>query len=865
MSLTATYRLQLHQGFGFAQAQEILPYLDDLGVSHLYLSPILQAVPGSMHGYDVVDHTRISDDLGGRSGFVSLAMAAEAQGLGIIVDVVPNHMAFVAPESLNRPLWQVLKEGRDAPTADWFDIDWKAGGGRIGLPVLGDSLENVLANGELQLTEEEIDGTRQPVLRYYDHVLPIALGTESSGATGEMPIIRPDAPPPEPTPEEKAATVRAVLDRQHYRLTNWRDKGDALNYRRFFEVDELIAVRVELPGVFDATHNLLLELNHAGLIDGFRIDHPDGLADPAGYLERLRSKSRRGTRIWVEKILEGNETLPKSWACDGTTGYDAMRVIQAALVDPAAAPELTAQWEAAGGEHTLDEAVDDAKRQVVAQALIPEVERLTRRAREALPDRDPEQLRQAIVELLVAGQVYRAYVRPDRRLTDEARRRLAEAFSTAIASRPDLREDLEALIPLTVVPEDDAATDFAVRLQQTWGPVMAKGIEDTTFYRWHRLVALNEVGGDPNDLDHGSPQLMHTWAARQQATWPYGMTTLSTHDTKRSEDVRARLLAVAGDTESWAECSQLSRKLADAAGLDAETAHLIWQTMLGVGHIAVERMEGYLLKAVREAKQHTAWVDGDPEYERKVLEFARQVRGAGPLYDAIQRALNRNWQAIRAVTLAQKVLALTLPGVPDVYQGCETLDLSLVDPDNRRPVHFGIRATMLGVVHPAEDAEAEDAVNLVEAPDGPGFSADDERPRESALTQLAAEKLLVTTRVLRMRREAPSLFGDSVSYAPVDASSEHVVGFTRARTSGRIGGAASRIAGVFGIGGAQSVTTLVTRAPVRLAATGGWGDHTVELPDGPVLDVITGVQVHGGTRKLAELLSYHPVAVLVQR
>ena len=884
MSVTSTYRLQLHSGFGFADARKVVPYLARLGVSHLYLSPILQAVAGSMHGYDVVDHTRISGELGGREEFELLAQTAAEHDLGVIVDVVPNHMAFVAPESANLPLWQVLRDGRDATTAHWFDIDWKAGGGRIGLPVLGEELQTVLEAGELVIDEipdpvathaagrdlghrhsrvqaaglsgalERVtDHARQraeraagletgsetgsesaagggseagapamvPVIRYYEHVYPIALGTEGD--------VRPG--------ENDATKVRSVLDRQHYRLASWREKDDVLNYRRFFEVDGLIAVRVELDDVFQATHALLLELNADGLIDGFRIDHPDGLADPGGYLEMLHSTTRKGTLVWVEKILEGDEELPTDWRSAGTTGYDAMRVVQAALVDTAAEPAVTAAWVAAGGEPNLLSAVEEAKRQVVRQSLVPEVERLTRRAREANPGLEPERLRSAVVELLVAGEVYRAYVRADEGLSAKARERLTEAFTRALHERPDLGEELQALVPLTVAHHDDPSTlDFSVRLQQTWGPVMAKGIEDTTFYRWHRLIALNEVGGDPADLDRpqtgegSGSALLHGWAARQQADWPQGMTTLSTHDTKRSEDVRARILAVAGDPVSWQRCSDAAREAAAAADVDGPTAHLVWQTILGVGAIPSERLDEYLVKALREGKQRTAWVDGDPDYEQRVLDLAHTMRDGGPVRAALEDALAANTEAVRATVLAAKALALTLPGVPDTYQGCEIVDLSLVDPDNRRPVDYEKRTRLLGSFPQADD----------EASAGP-------------VGDLDAEKLWLTSRVLRLRRELPDVFAGA--YEPLETSPEaadHVLGFVRTASSGLL-------AGVFGR--EQAVATLVTLAPSRLAAQGGWGGQTVSLPEGRWRDVLGGGVVEG-TVECAQVFARYPVAVL---
>ncbi|WP_240322611.1 malto-oligosyltrehalose synthase [Austwickia chelonae] len=822
MPVTGTYRLQLHRDFGFADAARIVPYLARLGVSHLYLSPVLASVGGSMHGYDVVDHSRIDDELGGRAGFEELAALAREHGLGIIVDVVPNHMAFVAPESANTPLWELLRDGRDARTAEWFDIDWKAGGGRVGLPFLGGDLDATLAAGEVVLDRmpDPVTGHDVPVLRYYDHVLPVALGTEGNAESGDT----------DPT------AVRAILDRQHYRLTSWRDKDDSLNYRRFFEVDGLIAVRVELPEVFEETHRLLLELNHAGLIDGFRIDHPDGLADPTGYLDQLRRAATRGTYLVVEKILEKDEHLPGSWACDGTTGYDAMRAISAALVDTGNAPVLIQEWELAGGDATLAQATISAKRQVVDQALTPEVERLVRRAREALPENDPERLREAVIELLVAGEVYRAYVRADGRLSSAARERLTDAFTRAIGARPDLEAELRALVPLTVADDSDAnALDFAVRLQQTWGPVMAKGIEDTTFYRWHRLIALNEVGGDPEALETASVEDLHRWARYQAEHWPHGMTSLSTHDTKRSEDVRARLLAVAGDPQAWSLCSRLAREQAEDFGIDLPTAHLLWQTLLGVGYIEPERMSGYLLKALREAKEHTAWVDGDEAYEQRVLAFVEQVRVDGRLHDAIDEAVSRQAEAIRATVLGAKALQLTLPGVPDCYQGCEVVDLSLVDPDNRRPIDYDRRAALL------ERLATQGITGL------PDMQPD----------RLDAEKLLVTSRLMALRREESELFLQG-SYHPLSTTNEHLVGLVRESNVGRITGA-------LGLAQRARLVTLVTRAPAALAASGGWSDSTVVLPEGPWQDVLTGRAIDGGQTRVAGLFDELPVAVLLQR
>jgi (1->4)-alpha-D-glucan 1-alpha-D-glucosylmutase len=784
--VTATYRLQLHAGFTFADAERVAPYIADLGVTHLYLSPVLEAVPGSMHGYDVVDHGRVSEALGGRDGLERLADSARQHGLGLVVDVVPNHMALVAPLHRNAPLWQVLAQGQGAPTAHWFDVDWAALDGRIGLPVLGDTLDATVAAGELVLGEH--DG--RPVVRYHEHVFPVAEGTEGDD-------------------------VRAVLDRQHYLLASWRDKDRVLNYRRFFDIDGLIAVRVEEPDVFEATHRVLLDLNHRGVVEGFRIDHPDGLADPEGYLRSLRRATRVGTAIWVEKILEHDELLPTSWMCDGTTGYDAIRAITAALVDPTTAPLLEETWRATGAGDDYPAAVEAAKREVVGRLLVPERSRLVRRAAELLPGAATDRLEEAVTELLVACDVYRAYARPGRPAVGEAAERLQEARHRAVAARPDLADEIGRLVDVATKPSAaaDAEVDFAVRLQQTWGPVMAKAVEDTTFYRWHLLTALNEVGGDPSVLGSAGPEVLHEWAAAQQARWPLGMTALSTHDTKRSEDVRARILAVAGDAESWALCSEAYAEAADQHGVDRPTAHLLWQTLVGAGDIGLDRLTAYLTKAAREAKQHTAWVDGDPDYEQRVTRLADAALRPGQLRALVDTAVAHNQGAVRALVLGQKLLQLTVPGVPDGYQGCEVVNLSLVDPDNRREVDYDDLRTRL------DELDTLDG----RAPEG-----------------LDAEKLLLTRRTLALRKELRQCFGDSGAYHPVPATTRHAVGFTRG----------------------EEVAVLVTRAPRRLEAGGGWGESTATLPEGLWRDELTEAMHEGGEVRCADLFAGLPVALL---
>ncbi|WP_130011295.1 malto-oligosyltrehalose synthase [Serinicoccus sediminis] len=814
--LTATYRLQLHAGFTCADAQEVLPYLRALGVSHVYLSPVLTAVPGSEHGYDVLDHTEVNPEIGGRPGLEALADAAHELGLGVVVDIVPNHMALVAPLWRNAPVWEVLRDGPTAARAAWFDVDWAHLGGRFGLPVLGDDLDAVLDRGEITLDtgrEDEGPAAGQPVARYFEHVLPLAPGTE------QIAQEHPDGP-------GSPAALRAVLDAQRWLLACWLDSADVLNYRRFFEVDGLIGVRVEQADVFADTHALLLDLHRRGVVDGFRIDHPDGLADPTAYLQRLTDALQPGTPVWVEKILEGDERLPDVWACAGTTGYDANAALSAALVDPTTTEAVSGAWERTGGEPDLHVEVERCKRLAATELLQPEVARLLRRAVQALPRLDEARLREALVELLVSVHVYRAYVRPGAAPTeaDESMvQPLHDGHERARAARPELREEIDALAAVLADPQGcatdpAAATDLCVRFQQTTGPVMAKGIEDTAFYRWHRLVALNEVGADPAvglDPARGVATL-HAWARHQAEHWPVGMTTLSTHDTKRSEDVRARILAVSGDGGAWKSVSRAALEAAARHRVDGETAHLIWQTLVGAGRVDTERLDAYLTKAVREAKLHSTWTEPDADYEERVLALAHEMLGEGEVSEAIAAAVRDNDPTIRTLTLAQKILQLTLPGVPDTYQGAGVVDLSLVDPDNRRPVDY------------------DERIERLQRIDATGWTGD-----------LSDEVLWVTSRVLRLRAWLPHAYGPGADYAPVEAG-EHVLGFLR-------GGVAA---------------TLTIRAPRALGAAGGLGGQRIPLPPDRWVDALTGeehlVGEDGAGPLAADVFAHAPVALLVR-
>ncbi|GAA1225048.1 malto-oligosyltrehalose synthase [Kitasatospora nipponensis] len=645
---TASYRLQLQPSFTLGDAAAAVPYLAGLGVSHLHLSPLLEAAPGSAHGYDTVDHTRVSEQLGGERALRALARTARAHGLGLIADLVPNHMAVPVPERLNDPLWQVLREGPDSPYASWFDIDWAAQGGRVLLPVLGDRLGAVLE-------QLKVD---QDTLRYFDHVFPLRAGTERL-----------------PLPE--------LLNRQFYRLAWWRLADTELNYRRFFTVNDLIALRVEDPAVFRATHGVLLRLRAEGVLDGFRVDHPDGLADPRGYLERLATDSG-GAYTVVEKILSGPERLPADWPCAGTTGYDALRHLDGVLTDGAGAARLAELYaDYTGQRYTgLPSSAAAAARRGRAELTAPqgelatELDRLVRlavricAAEPALADHPRLEIRAALGELLAHYTVYRTYPSTAQRTvaSPESTRQLVELLSRGRLGGGALKEE------------------FRDRFAQTAAAVAAKGVEDTAFYRWFPLLSLNEVGGDPAHPGV-EPADFHRFCMDLEAHWPHTMTVLSTHDTKRSADARARLAVLAELPERWLrECTAWSELAGGLADRNAEW--LLWQTLVAAWPISPERLVAVLTKSVREAKLATSWTDPDTGYEATVTDYARRVLDTPALTERIERFVAFLEPFAQSNSLAAALLHLTMPGVPDLYQGSEKPLYTLVDPDNRAPVDF---------------------------------------------------------------------------------------------------------------------------------------------------------------------------------
>ncbi len=569
-------------------------------------------------------------------------------GLRFVLDIVPNHVGVDVPRA-NPWWWDVLRLGRESAYAGYFDIDWSAG--PILLPILDADEEKALS--ELGLSEDRTE------LRYYEHAFPVAPGTADSGTAAE------------------------VHQRQHYRLASWKRGAAELTYRRFFDVSTLAAVRVEIPEVFDATHRELLRWVAEDGVDGLRVDHPDGLSDPGGYVRRLRAAIGPDRWLVVEKILGVGEALPASWPVDGTSGYEALREIQGVFVDPDGAGLLTQfAAEHTGRKESLHEAEHAARLEVARTILAAEVGRI-RREWAAAPEAGAAPTDDAVAELLCAFPVYRSYL-------PEGRDSLDTALSVARIRRPDLADQLAGLHAAMLADPHGA---LATRIQQTSGMVMAKGVEDTTYYRWNRFVALNEVGGDPSRFGVSAPEF-HAAMADREAGWPATMTTLSTHDTKRSEDVRARLAVLA---EIPAEWTGVLRRWAAAHPLPDRSLELLaWQCLVGAWPIPADRLAGYLGKAAKEAKLVTSHVDAVPEVDAAIAEWPEQVLADAELVAEIERFVERIAGPGRSNSLGQKLLQLAGPGVPDVYQGTELFEYSLVDPDNRRPVDWDAAARAAG-------------------------------------------------------------------------------------------------------------------------------------------------------------------------
>jgi len=883
----ATYRIQLHAGFGFDDVAAIAPYLAELGVSHVYCSPYLQAAKGSTHGYDVVDHRRLNVELGGEEAFGRMTRALAAAGLSQVLDIVPNHMAAIGGE--NAWWWDVLENGPLSQYADTFDIDWPPDGGeaRILLPILGDHYGLVLEDGGLRL--ERRGGAF--IVRYGEHTAPISprtldgLLSRAAGECGSDELAAlatalgrlPAATSTDPNSRHErhrdkevlgrllarllreepsvaaavdgvAAAVGgdpdafdALLARQNYRLAFWRVASEELDYRRFFDITSLVGLRMEVPHVFDDTHDVVLGLVRQGLVTGLRVDHPDGMRDPEGYLRRLYEASG-GAWIVVEKILEPGEELSPVWPAAGTTGYDFLNLVGGLFVDPAGEEplsELHARFTATTAGYA--DVVHANKHLVMRASLAADVRRLVDLAAAALSrhrryrDYTRADLHAALTELLAGFPVYRTYLQPGKAAADADVATVAVAIEAARSRLPDLDPDLLEFLAdvlLLRVP-GDAEQELAVRFQQLTGPVMAKGVEDTTFYSWRRLVSLNEVGGDPGRFGR-SVEDFHRANRRTAEAWPSTMLALSTHDTKRAADVRARISLLSEVPGPWALAVRRWSAMNEAHrtdGLpDRGAEYLLYQTLVGAWPLSADRAVDYMEKASKEAKEHTSWTRPDPVYDATLRTFTESVI-ADPAFAADLAAfVGPLVEPGRIVSMAQVLATMAAPGVPDTYQGSELWDLSLVDPDNRRPVDYEVRRRLLDKVAgagPTDVWPADDGVQATQAgPDDPG-----------------AAKLWLIRRALAVRRTRPAAFGPGSSYEPLAVEGDkaaHAVAWARGGT----------------------VAVVIPRLVMGLG--GDWGDTTVVLPPGRWTDALGGEVVDGGGPvALGPVLARFPMALLV--
>jgi (1->4)-alpha-D-glucan 1-alpha-D-glucosylmutase len=874
----ATYRVQLNAGFTFDDAAAIAGYLAALGVSHLYCSPILQAAAGSTHGYDVVDPGRLNAELGGAPGYRRLTERLDQAGLGQVLDIVPNHVALAG--RANAWWWDVLENGPSSRYASYFDIDWDPPERKLTatvlMPVLGDQYGRVLEAGELVVARQ--GGSF--AVRYFDHEAPIsprtlgALLTKAAARAGseeleslavafsrlphgrrtdrdavverhrDKEVLRARLAELCATNPQVAAAVDAevealnrdpdalddLLGQQNYRLAYWRTAAEELSYRRFFDIESLAGLREEDEAVFADAHRLILRLVAGGTVDGLRVDHVDGLADPEGYLARLRDATGGGYVV-VEKILEDDEELPRSWPTAGTTGYEFLNHVNQLFVDSRHEAAMRACYTRFTGQaQDYDEVVYAAKVQIMREDLAAELERLTalladvcerhRRHR----DYTRRELRDALRELIAAFPVYRTYPRAGHPVTAADRAHVATAVAAARRRLPDLDAELTGFIGelLTGRYPGEAETGFAVRFAQVSAPVMAKGVEDTAFYRYQPLVSLNEVGGDPGRFGRPVADFHHAMAGAARR-WPQAMLTLSTHDTKRSSDVRARISLLSELPGEWERAvgrwAERNRRHARGGWPDRNTEYLLYQTLVGAWPIDPGRAGAFLQKAAKEAKVHTSWIDPDAGYDDALSAFVTAVL-ADRGFVADLEAFLAEYRLVergRVNSLAQTALLLTCPGVPDLYQGTELWDLSLVDPDNRRAVDYRERRRVLDLV---ADGGPEEAL---------------------ARSDEGGPKLWLIHRVLGHRRGQPGAYGPGSGYEPLHVrgpGARHAVAF--ARTGG--------------------LAVIVPRLVAGLDEA--WTGTTVDLPDGDWVDVLTGEKADGGRVGVAALLRRFPLAVL---
>jgi (1->4)-alpha-D-glucan 1-alpha-D-glucosylmutase len=873
----STYRIQLQPSFGFDAVAELAGYLSELGVTHLYASPYLQAAPGSTHGYDVLDHRQPNEELGGFAGHERMCAALGQANLGQVLDIVPNHMSIASRG--NRWWWDVLENGQASVYASYFDVDWQPPEERLRnlvlLPVLGEHFGRVLDERQIQLVRDGGSFNFQ----YFDHVFPLAprsqndllmaaaqkIGSDElaflADAFASLPLstttdrrrvllrhrdkevlrrlldrLCREQPAAARAIDETIADLNAdplalaaLLDRQNYRLAFWRTAGEELVYRRFFDINTLASLRMEEAHVFEDTHELVLNWLEQCVIDGLRIDHPDGLRDPEGYFHRIRQRSPNCWLV-VEKILESGEWLPSTWPVHGTTGYDFLNRLTGILVEPQAETALTSFYhEFTGQAESYEEIVHRSKQQVLRESFSTDVFRLSSLLQQICErhtrfrDYTRREVHAAVREVVACFPVYRSYARAESGVLSENDAKYVEhAISAAQAQRPDLDSELFKFVRellLLRVP-GELENQFVMRFQQMTGPVMAKGVEDTAFYNFNRLAALNEVGGDPGRFGL-SLQQFHWNCLETQKTWPHSMLTTTTHDTKRSEDVRARICVLSEFTgewtaavKKWAERNERHK----AGGLpDRNFEYLFYQTLVGAWPLSADRALAYAEKAIREAKAHTTWLQPQPEYESAVAGFVRACLEDSSFTQQVEAFVEPIAAAGRVLSLAQVLVKLTTPGVPDIYQGNELWDLSLVDPDNRRPVDFASRRRLL------QELSSLSVAEIV------------------ARSNEGLPKLWLTTKTLKLRREHPEWFGAEGDYSPI-----WVAGV----------GAQQAIAYQRGAG-------CIVVAPLRGRRT-DWGDSTIHLPAGTWRHVLTGEAFESQTLPLNSLWRSFPVALLTR-
>jgi len=840
MAPRATYRLQFHKGFTFTDAERLVPYFAQLGVSHIYASPITTARPGSMHGYDVIDPTRVNPELGGEEALRRLVTGLRTAGLGLIVDIVPNHMAAVAAN----PWWfDVLRHGPQSRYAPYFDIDWNGEveglRGKVLLPVLGKPLREAIAANELKIEGDEV--------RYFEHRFPLRPNTDTS--------------PP----------LADLLARQHYRLASWRTANDAINWRRFFDINELAAMRMEHPPAFEDSHALIFRLYAEGLIDGVRVDHIDGLSDPATYCRMLRARleartaerpaSARRERpyIVVEKILLRDETLPTDWSVDGTSGYDFMNEVSAVQHDARAQEDLGALW-ASISAHRADFPTEEyaARREIIARSFSAQLEACTA-SFHRLSDLQGTELtrasaRRALIELLAHFPIYRTYATADARPAHDRPFLEAAVQGAKKTCLPADRAVLEKLANWLAEPignPEAAATQSraVTQFQQLSAPIAAKAVEDTAFYRYGRLLSRNDVGFEADLLGLDAARF-HTRALRRQADFPHAMLATATHDHKRGEDMRARLAVLSEKAKEWANvlpewiarCEPLRRPSGGALLPHAGDIAMLFQTIVGAWPLDLdttdpegmrafaERLVGWQQKALREAKLATDWTVPNEAYESAARQLAMSLVADNALPDLLNdvAAFATRISAAGAVnSLAQTLLKLTVPGVPDFYQGTEFWDFSLVDPDNRRPVDFDARIAGL---------------------DGAPLHTLVPHWRDGRIKQA------IIARTLSLRRASPALFSEG-TYEPLEvhgAFTDRVIAFARRLGDQALVVIAPRIA-----------SQLLRSKHDILFDARAWRDTCVAIGRRDLVGLFVPVAAAGGSINVGAVLGDFPVALLM--